>query len=766
MNKKRRLMSLTWLLGMVLMLGSGCGNTAGDERGGNRGDLAENGLIKAGSGRFIEEEISLPKEIRKIKAMRKLSDGSLELLGDSGQTDSCLLLRSSDGGKKWSQKKIDGLGGDYRPQTAIAADGRAVLLNYMKEKTVKATIAEADGSTRNFSFSLPEDAAKDSDNQIVQASYDTDGNLVVLDVYGALYEVTADGKCKKAYDTKGADIRHFSIAGTTLYAVHEDGILIFDTKKKSASASETTLDRLIKKDRKLVSNDTDRGTPLLISSAMKEDGIMLVWRDGIFHFTKGGSVMEQLADASMTSLSGGELTLLGLAVMDDENIFVAANDGEGDKLFHYTYDKKAAAVPEKELSVYALDDSGFLRQAVKQFQKNNPDIHVKLEFGLSGKDGVTLEDALSALNTNILAKKGPDVLILDGMPVDSYISKGILSDITDIVDEIDKKDGIFQGIKEGSKKDGKIYAMPIRFLFSVVEGDKDAVAAGQTLPALAKRVQELGQKKAQGKNILGKGSRTLLRDLYYADSANWQKADGTLDKEALTQYLTYAKQMYAVDSVSKKDDFRDKSIGDGTVSGEKVGSNASVGLLSGDCRISVGSLAGIHDLQTMCSVEVQTKADYCLMNGGKVKSYIPYLMAGVTESGSKETAKAFVRELLGKKAGNSPSNGIPVNRAAYDAVCEEKLHAQNVKDKTSLSVSRGDGGESVGFDYVDLTKKDEDKFTKIVESLTKPAMTNRVIQEMVLEQGEKYLLGEQSLESAVEAIFKKVNLYLAENGVN
>ena len=85
MNKKRRLMSLTWLLGMVLMLGSGCGDTAGDERGGNRGDLAENGLIKAGSGRFIEEEISLPKEIRKIKAMRKLSDGSLELLGDSGQ---------------------------------------------------------------------------------------------------------------------------------------------------------------------------------------------------------------------------------------------------------------------------------------------------------------------------------------------------------------------------------------------------------------------------------------------------------------------------------------------------------------------------------------------------------------------------------------------------------------------------------------------------------------------------------------------------------
>ena len=43
-------------------------------------------------------------------------------------------------------------------------------------------------------------------------------------------------------------------------------------------------------------------------------------------------------------------------------------------------------------------------------------------------------------------------------------------------------------------------------------------------------------------------------------------------------------------------------------------------------------------------------------------------------------------------------------------------------------------------------------------------MTNRVIQEMVLEQGEKYLQGELSLESAAEAVLKKVNLYLAENG--
>ena len=351
-------------------------------------------------------------------------------------------------------------------------------------------------------------------------------------------------------------------------------------------------------------------------------------------------------------------------------------------------------------------------------------------------------------------------MILDGMPADSYIEKGILCDLTELVDEIDEKEGIFQGIKEGSKKDGKIYAMPARFLISVAEGDKDTAAAGGTLTSLAKRAE--GLKKGKNSNrTIQKGSRTLLRDLYYADSATWQKEDGTLDQNALKEYLICAKQMYDPDPDGKDNDFQDKEFGDASFGGEKVGTCDSSGLISEDCQIALGSLAGIFDLQTMCSIEVQTKTDYCLMNGEKVKSYIPYLMAGVVEGGNTEGAKLFVRELLGSKAGNSASNGIPVNRAAYNAVCEEKLDAQNVKDKSSVGGTTKDG-KDFGFEYVNLTKEDEDRFTKIVESLTRPAMTNRVIQEMVLEQGEKYLLGEQELESAVDAIQKKVNLYLAE----
>ena len=82
---------------------------------------------------------------------------------------------------------------------------------------------------------------------------------------------------------------------------------------------------------------------------------------------------------------------------------------------------------------------------------------------MTDDNGVTLEDALKTLSTDILAGNGPDVLILDGMPVDSYVEKGILTDISDVVDEVKASDGLVDSIVKDSTKDGKIYAIPTRF---------------------------------------------------------------------------------------------------------------------------------------------------------------------------------------------------------------------------------------------------------------------------------------------------------------
>lgn len=630
------------------------------------------------------------------------------------------------------------------------------FVGYPKKNKLTVELLNTDGNISSVQTSLPESSS--SDNFIVQIIYNKQDSLFALDMDGSLLKInTSDGKLSQPFDTKGISISYMCVVKNTLIAVHSDGIMLFDIEKEEELATEGTLNDIIKKDNTLSFNDTDAGLPMYFTAGAEDGQLMFVNESGIFSYTMGGSITEQLIDAALTSLNDGGV-FTGMTVLDKDNIFLIWNNDGNGKILHYTYDKDAKPAPDTELKVYALDESSILRRAVTLFQKKYPDISVKLEIGMTGDDSVTLEDALSTLNTNILAKKGPDVLILDGMPIDSYIEKGILADISDVVDEIDTQDGILPNIKEGSKKDGKIYAMPVRFLIEIVEGDSSTVGSGISLKKFAEMAEQL-KKKDSGVNVIAKskGTTTLLRDLYYADSASWIKDGKSIDKDALTQYLECAKQIYDVDSNGKGNDSR----GDGTIEGIKVSTFDFISRLAKDSQIAFGSLAGFSSVQNMVSAWKEKKGDYCLLNSEKVKSYIPYLQAGVTAGGSEDMAKEFIKILLGKKLGNSDVNGFPTNKAAYELAGAEKLDSEAVKIDSSFGMTDKDGN-TFSVTLINLTKEQLDQFNSIVESLEKPALTDRIIQGIVLEQAEKYLLDEQNLESTADAILKKVNLYLAE----
>ena len=52
------------------------------------------------------------------------------------------------------------------------------------------------------------------------------------------------------------------------------------------------------------------------------------------------------------------------------------------------------------------------------------------------------------------------------------MEKGILTDISDVVDEVKASDGLVDSIVKDSTKDGKIYAIPTRFLVSFITSDQ------------------------------------------------------------------------------------------------------------------------------------------------------------------------------------------------------------------------------------------------------------------------------------------------------
>lgn len=76
-------------------------------------------------------------------------------------------------------------------------------------------------------------------------------------------------------------------------------------------------------------------------------------------------------------------------------------------------DKKEDGV----IHLYTLKDNDQLWQSAKLFEEKFPEYQVVIDVGVSEEDGKTVSDAIRSLNTEIMAGNGPDIILMDGLPI-------------------------------------------------------------------------------------------------------------------------------------------------------------------------------------------------------------------------------------------------------------------------------------------------------------------------------------------------------------
>ena len=79
-----------------------------------------------------------------------------------------------------------------------------------------------------------------------------------------------------------------------------------------------------------------------------------------------------------------------------------------------------------------------------------------------------------------------------------------------------------------------------------------------------------------------------------------------------------------------------------------------------------------------------------------------------------------------------------------------------------MGSSSADGSYEINYEVKKISEKQQEDLTKMLESLDTPTWDDRVVRDLVLSEGQKYLQGKQSLEDTLSAIMKKVQLYEAE----
>lgn len=791
------------LLAAVML--AGCGNQGaggGPQKDGQKG-LAEGEKGQPGetaTGRYREEEIDLTDELEAVSNLKILSDGTL-LISDKY----CGLWESKDTGASWERVKNEWLDQKmneaYFLDVQVNAEGTLGIIyedyaedpgelgedgqqqeeeqNQEQESSFspKCMLVKSDGTELLVPFSLTED-----DMYPKNIWMSEQGRMFVTTQGWNIYEVMEDGSSRLFLTVDGRP-QLIQFAGSLMIIDGYDfpAPVLYDMEKDETLEDEVFAG-FVKE------NYGDRGfnggswydlymfpeTGLAGGSPATGDAgvIYLAGEKGLHRHVIGQDNVEQLIDGNLSRLGSPLFCIKAAAALGGEEFLAVSNDGT---LVRFTYDPDMPSMPEQKLKIYSLTESYSIRTGISLYQIQNPDVYVEYEIGMEEGGAVTREDALKKLNTRILAGDGPDLLMLDGLPMDSYMEKGLLLELGDFMEEAGGEETMYANLYQALAKEGAVYGIPCEVSFPLILGREKYVSGRKDMAALADGIEQI-RKENPGKAILGFcGEKEVMKVFAPISAPAWKKDNGEINQEAVKEFLIQTKRIYdaQMDGLDEKSlqryeenreyylsEFGEDWIYDISFFGEEY-----LYYVGGYQQLSVGENNypyGYYGLTSAAKAEGFEDTKLIWMEHDGHKFFIPKTILGINAASSQsELAKDFLKAFLGTDI-QYALGGYVINKEAFARLLkpDDEQVGENGEYGT-LAMTDGDGVVV----YMDVYLPD-DKELDILKgwmgTADTPYFSDIVLEKAVFEEGEKFMQNGQSLEEALLAIEQRLSIYMSE----
>lgn len=725
-----------------------------------------------GMGRYVERTVFEGEYWDKVTS-QTLQDGRMLFVNSmTGQR-----FVSKDNGDTWEIEASDAFAAftdkHYPVSTAIAKDGTIALVCMVlpegePEDSVNYEyllyIYHTDDTTEQIVIDLP-----GADSSLSEVAFDDQGTLYVY-ASGCKYVYRVnieDGTAEKLTELPGG-CWLMQCDGSVLMCAGSDGIFLYDLEKKSFIEDET-LDNFVKE---TYSDIAWTGAGYTMCAFLGENAtIYMAGEKGLYRHIIGGSVVEQVIDGGLSSLSVPSHLVMTMMVNDQNEFLTAYSDG---KFVKSVYDANVPTVPNDKITVYSLAEDDMVRQTIAAYQAQYPDFYIEYQVGME-EGGVTREDALKKLNTQLLSGSGPDVIMLDGMNIDTYAEKGVLLDLTDIVDEADQRDGLYRNLVEHMKTDDKIYAVPTLFATPVVVGRKDYVDNIDDYGSLADMVERAKEEYPDKDPLMVYTAEGIMKRSTVFCAPSWKDDKGQLDTQQIRAFLEQTRRIYDAQMKNAlaetiemyRQNFLSPYENGHSFEDSKYFNMVNETLyLMRDCPFAYGQMYSTYEYQNIMSVpRVEGFEDSAFrpLNGQGSNVYQPLSIAAInTATKNPDVAKQFVRLMLGTTVQGSIEFGVPINRKAlaekftYD---ESKLGDDG--SLSSIVMSDADG-LAFGYNIYPVGQEEIARLEKWIAALDTPYLSDPVLEDAVYTQGAKYLEGKQDIDAAVKAIAESVEIYLVE----
>lgn len=710
-------------------------------------------------GRYVEQSIPLP-ECQYAEDMVMLDDGRLRvslILEDDSAIVCTTGADRSDWEDTWEVPE-EILATGAVAKLILSPDGR-MFCHTWKDVDEQGNygyhfwIIEADGSCRELPITYP-DVDYTLGFLVPYCDFTDSGKLIVELQQNEICQVDLEtGELGQNINELEKTVLEIGCAGEDTY------IMGWDTVSANIDGQTAALENAM--GQQLVDDlrDNEGNTPRFAFWKNAEGYLFYTTQDGLFSFIPGGSMVEELISGSRTTLGDPRFLPVALTGAEDDSFYVLGDRGGGEvMLLHYTFDEETPTVSDTQLTIYSLYENEALPQMVSQYQVTHPEVMVELEIGMTGEDGITISDAIRTLNTEILAGNGPDLICLDGFNLNTYLEKGLLADVSDILSQ---GEPTLTQVTKCYEQDGKICAVPTGFLLPAMYGPSHIISQIHDWDSLVAAGEQAKAEQPDALGVLAAFHPVLTADWFYDScSSTWMNQDGTVDEEKLTEFYAGMQKVYDLDAELQAQ-WADRAYEETPFDpGEYTGLLGSTSMGSEGYCLGFGTLNGMWSWANVLAAE-SLLGDYqtALLELGDSGVFVPKGIMGIlTTSKHSQAAESFLQFMLSEEvqAKDLKNEYFPANKAAFD----EETNQEQVIDSW-LSATDANGNKiSVQAQYPDA--QDRENLRTWVDNLTTPASTDFIIRNTVLDQMTPCLLKEITPETAAQNAMKTINLYLAE----
>ncbi|HIT91064.1 MAG TPA: carbohydrate ABC transporter substrate-binding protein, partial [Candidatus Merdenecus merdavium] len=436
-----------------------------------------------------------------------------------------------------------------------------------------------------------------------------------------------------------------------------------------------------------------------------------------------------------------------LSLSKTDEILLARGSMESEvKLIRYEQSDQKQET-KNVLSIYALKEDESLKQVINMYQKQYPETSISLEIGIQN-DEITVDEAIRVLNTRLASKDGPDILLLDGLNVNSYVKQGMLENLEDVVSEVTAKENVLTNILDSYLIEDCYYGIPLHFSAITFTAPEEVAKKTDTIEQITDALSTLSQDidKPVFENWI---YDQLVSTLYHTYLTN---EDGSLSDKEIETFYRCIKTIYELVDMSEVEG--KKPLKELPIKTREW--NCADVVLTGEVQTAFDYIMTPEGIRNFAIAEAALSGQNYFFKTSTEICYSPLTILGiVTSSNEKEEAKRLISYALSKEVQSAYEySGLAVNI--------ETLQEQMKNFDAGVVKVETESGGNQNIEFPGLSEEQIKEWIIRFQSLNRVVKVDEVIFRMIMEQADDIVDGKITPTEGAENASRKIQLYLAE----